>query len=291
MNIASVLARLGLVRRASRVALQWRLLALWLALLALPTALIAAPLWALLARHLDHSVHAARWAAAPDGVLVADMLSLIARQAPALGQAGVAGLLLTLALSPLLCGAIVSAARAPAPLGLVRLLQGGAHEYGRMARVLLWSVVPLGLAAGVSLGAFWLADHYAETAVLESQADWARRAAALLAFMAAGLALTSLDCARAQLAAFRQRRSAVRAWWHGCRMLVRHAGAVLGHYLGLTLAGLALAALVSALRLALPQAGLAWFVVGAVLAQLGVLALAWMRSARLLALIELARRS
>lgn len=290
MNTAGLCTPPGLARRAGRNALQWRLLLLWMAVLALPTALMAWPLWAALASHLDHSVHAARWAATPDGVFLVDVLGLMGRQMSSFTQAGAAALLLTLALSPLLCGAIVTAARAPAALSLVRMLQGGVHEYGRMGRVLLWSVVPLGLAAGLATGAFWWADHYAETAVLESHADWAQRAAMVVAALAGGLALASLDCARAQLAAFRQRRSAVLAWWHGCRMLVRQGRAVLGHYLGITLAGLALAAALSALRLALPQLGLAWFVLGVVLAQGAVLVLVWMRCARLLALIELARR-
>ncbi len=52
---------LTLTMRASRAALQWRLLLLWLGLLLIPTVVAVIPLWRTLSASLDQAVHAAAW--------------------------------------------------------------------------------------------------------------------------------------------------------------------------------------------------------------------------------------
>jgi hypothetical protein len=64
---------------------------------------------------------------------------------------------------------------------------------------------------------------------------------------------------------------------------------VLGLYFGITALGLGLAGLLAVARLNFPALGAGSFLGGLLLAQLAVLALAWMRCARLVGLMELAR--
>ena len=56
------------------------------------------------------------------------------------------GGVLMLLLSPWLAGAAVTASRTPERLGFGELVRGGIAEYGPMLRMLLWSVIPLGVA-------------------------------------------------------------------------------------------------------------------------------------------------
>lgn len=65
---------------AARAALQWRLLLLWLACLLLPAALAALPVWMLLARELDHSVHVPALARALDMIALTDLSTAVARE-------------------------------------------------------------------------------------------------------------------------------------------------------------------------------------------------------------------
>jgi hypothetical protein len=196
---------------------------------------------------------------------------------------------MTLLLSPLLTGAAITAARAPAPLGFAALAAGGVREYGRLLRMLLWAVVPLGLAAFLGAIATGAADDHAAQAVLESSANNAAMGAAIVAGVLLLLAHATLDAGRAVLALDRRRRSAVLAWCDGLGLLARRPLASFGLYLGVTAAGLGLAGLLAVARLNLPALGAGSFLGGLLLAQLAVLALAWMRCARLFGLMELAR--
>ena len=279
----------GVARHATQVALQWRLLLLWAAATLVPTALLAWPFWATLAGQLDRSLYAAQWAKQLDAMVVADLGSKLMENAAALSQAGLTALVLTLLLSPLLNGAIVAAARAKEPLKFVPLLQKGLQDYGRMARMLVWTLVLLGLAGAASSGLFHLAGDYADKAILESNATLASRAALIVTALVFLLVHLSVDAGRAQLAIYPGRTSAVKAWWRACKMVKARFWGTLGFYAGFTLAGGVLAVAITALRVALPQLGAFWFILGVVLAELAVLAIGWMRITRLVALVDLAQ--
>ncbi len=280
---------LTLTTRASRAALQWRLLLLWAGLLLIPAIIAVIPLWRTLSASLDQAIHAAALAQQLDLMTVADLAANASRNGAAIGQAAIAAIALTLLLSPLLSGLVVTAARAPAPPGFGALLTGAFSEYGRMLRMLLWSIVPLGVALAIGAGALKLADRHAAAAILETDADLARHLALLLAGVLFLLACATLDAGRAALAVDRRRTSAVKAWWRGLGMLRRRPLACLAIYLAITLLGLALYALLGVVRLNLAGPGPLAIVAGLLATQLAALVLAWMRSARLFALIGVKR--
>ena len=280
---------LTLTMRASRAALQWRLLLLWLGLLLIPTVVAIIPLWRTLSASLDQAVHAAALAHKLDLMTLADLIANTERNGAAISQAAIAGIILTLLLSPLLSGRVVTAARAPAPAGFGPLLTGAFSEYGRMLRMLLWSIVPLGVALAIGAGALKLADKHAAKAILEADADLARHLALLVTGLLFLLACATLDAGRAALAIDRRRTSAVKAWWRGLGMLRRRPLACLAIYLVITMLGLALYALLGVARLNLAAPGPLAIVAGLLVTQLAALVLAWMRSARLFALIDVKR--
>ncbi|WP_219117485.1 hypothetical protein [Janthinobacterium sp. UMAB-56] len=103
------------------------------------------------------------------------------------------------------------------------------------------------------------------------------------------LASATLDAGRAALAVDRRRTSAIKAWWRGLGMLRRRPLACLAIYLVITLLGLTLYALLGVARLKLAAPGPQASVAGLLVTQLAALVLAWMRSARLFALIDVKR--
>lgn len=282
-------SRFSLVPRAGRAALQWRLLLLWAGCLLAPAALLAFPMWRLLGASFDYSVHAAALAQEVDLSSLADVLGNYSRTGGVFPIAAAEALILTLLLSPLLSGMAMSAARADQPQGFGALVGGGLHEYPRMARMLLLAVIPLGLAAGLGAAAMAAANKYNDSALLQSHGDLARLLAMLVLSVLLVLAHATLDAGRATLALDRRRRSAARAWWDGCKLLIRRPLAALGAYLPITLAGLVLAALLSLARIHLAPVSTASLIGAFLLTQLIVMALAWMRTARLFAMVELAR--
>jgi hypothetical protein len=277
------------LRRAATLALQWRLLLLFTAAVLAPAALLAWPFWHVLSAQLDHSLYAAQWAQQLDGIAIPDLMSKLTENGDMISQAGITAAVLTLLLSPLLTGAVVAAARADQPLGFAKLLQGGVREYGRMGRMLLWTGVLLGVASAVGGAGMKMAEKYAEKAILEADATLAQRAAMLAMALLVLLVLVTTDAGRAQLAVFKLRTSAIKAWWRGCKLLKSRPLALLGYYLAITVVGLGAALAVTALRILLPQLGAFWFILGVLLAELAVALMAWMRIARLLALIDLSR--
>jgi hypothetical protein len=275
--------------RAARAALQWRLLLLWAVLLLLPTLAVALPMWQLLGAGLDHSVHSAALAARLDGVALADLMLARARYGAALGNGALVALALTLLLSPLLSGMSITAARSARAPGFRALVAGGAQEYPRLLRMLVWAVIPLGLAGAAANMAIEAAQRHADAAILPADAD----RAGMLAMIAAGLlvllAQATLDAGRATLARDQRRKSAVVAWFAGWKLLARRPLATLGVYLLITVAGLAVAALLALARAHLPPLGAGGFAGALALTQLAVASVAWLRSARLFAMMEAAR--
>lgn len=274
--------------RGLRGALQWRLLLLW-ALATLVCALIGAlPAWGWLGTLFGHSVHATAVAGGEAPALVLEALTQ--RDAPTslLGASSMGAGLLMLVLSPLLVGATVSAIRARTRLGFGDLLRGGIGEYGPMLRMLLWSAVPLGiaLAAGSGILAANAAAH--KQAVVAAELDAGRYAAMAVGGVLFVLAHASLEAGRGWLAADGRLRSALKAWWRGVKLLRRRPLAVLGVYLGTTLAGLLLVALLLLARPYLGDGGMPALLLGLLLSSAVAAALAWSRIARLSGMAALA---
>lgn len=277
--------RAGMLQ-AIRPALQWRLMLLWLLALLLPTLVAALPLWTMLGAAFDRTVGAPALARRLDLVAIADVVGLHSQHASALSAGGLVALAMTLLLSPLLTGAAITAARAPAPLGFAALAAGGVREYGRLLRMLVWALVPLGVAGVLGGMVATLAEQ--PGAVLESSVERAALAAALVAGLLVLLAHATLDAGRAVLALDRRRSSAVLAWADGVGLLARRPLAGFGLYFGISALGLGLAGALAVARLNVPALGAGSFLGGLLLTQLAVLALAWMRCARLFALMALA---
>jgi hypothetical protein len=275
--------------RAARAALQWRLLLLWVVLLLLPTLAAALPMWQLLSAGLDQSVHSAALAAQLDGVALADLALALTRSGAALGNGAIVALALTLLLSPLLSGMSITAARLVQAPGFRVLVAGGLQEYPRLLRMLVWAVVPLGLAAAAANMAVKAAQRHADAAILSADADRAEMLAMIAAGLLVLLAQATLDAGRATLARDQRRKSAVVAWFAGWKLLARRPLSTLGVYLAITVAGLALVALLAVARLNLPPLGVGGFAAALVLTQLAVAAVAWLRSARLFAMMAAAR--
>ncbi|MES2901093.1 MAG: hypothetical protein V4723_15295 [Pseudomonadota bacterium] len=274
--------------RAARSALQWRLLLLWVLAMLIPTAILTLPVWQLLSANLDYSVHADAIARQLDATVFADLMAAHGKSSAAFTSFMWMALAATLLLSPLLSGMTVTAARARDRLGMGALMSGALAEYPRMLRMLLWAVVPLGLAVALGSMAIDAADDKALAALTAADADLPGTLAMLLMALLLALANASLDAGRATLAVDRRRSSALKAWWQGCTLLLRRPLAGLGVYIVISAAGLALAAALSAGRLNVAGAGAGGLIAALALTVLTVLVIGWMRSARLFAMVELA---
>jgi hypothetical protein len=280
---------LPVLRQAVGSALQWRLLLLWIVVAAIPTAVLALPFIATVAAQLDYSVHAAEWAQTVNLVMVADLMEKLAAGDGAVGGTALTAVIGLLAGIPFLNAMFVGAARSDSPLRLRALLDAGLAGYGPMLRLMLVSVLPLGIALALS-GLLMKAVHkYVEHAILESDAQaatWAASAIAALLFVYAHAGITA---ARARLAFEPNKRSAVKAWWRGAKLVFFHPVRSLGLYLAITLvAGLVLT-LLTLLRVELPTGSVWGFLLGAVVVQAIVAVIGWMHYARLFALLGMMR--
>lgn len=272
---------------ALAAALQWRLLLLWLLCTLLPAALATLPLWTTLQATFGHSVHAGDIAAGRNVGLLLHGLGLLGEHgggAIAIGTLAASALMLLL--SPFLTGMVVASLRAGRRLGFGELVGGGCAEYWRMLRMLLWSVLPLGVALAIGGAAFAIASHATDAAILPSEVTRASRIALAVAVVAFVLLHASVEAGRGWLGADAGLRSVVRAWWRGLR--TRRPLATLGIYLGATVPALLLALLFAWLRVRLDGVGGAAFAAGFLLTQAIALALAWGRIARLYGLAGLA---
>ena len=277
------------VPRAARAALQWRLLLLWVLWMLIPTAILGLTIWQMLSTQLDYSVHAAEMAKQLDMTVFADLMAAHGKNAAGFSSAGMLALVATLLISPLLSGMAASAARATETLGFRALTAGGLAEYPRMLRMLVWSIIPLGIAAALGGMAMDASAEYGAGAILKSSADLADYAALAVTLLLRALAHATLDAGRAELAIARRRTSAVKAWWSGCKLLAKRPLATFGVYFLISAVGLALAAALVVGRINVSGASLAGFLAALLLVQLTVAVLGWMRSARLFAMVELAR--
>jgi hypothetical protein len=274
---------------ALKNALQWRLLLLFTAGIVLPTTMASVPVWRLLAQVLDDSPRAHDIAARFDVLAAEDVIAAFERSRSPVG--GAAGLALVFAwlVWPLLAGMTLAAVRAH-HAGFVALLQGAFAWYGRMFRMALVSLVPLAAVDVVGIVAFKAASRYAGRVVLESQASSAWRGAWIGTLIFFVLVHATVEAGRAEIGVDGELRSAWRAWVRGVRLTFRRPFAVLGYYLGATLASWLVAAALLVARLRVTGAGLGGFLLAFALTQLAVAAIGWGRASRLFSLIGLAER-
>lgn len=272
-----------------RDALQWRLLLLWVLGLLLPTAIVALPLWDALAAQFDHNLHVGQLASGFDAMAISGATSNIGESGAWFGGIGFAASMLVVLLTPWLSGMVVASIRTGYPLGFTGLVGGGLREYGRMLRTLLWSLLPLGAAFVLGSIAVAVADKLTEDAILAADADRATDIALFVMAVLLLLAHASVEAGRGMIAANPARRSVVRAWGRGVILLLRRPLAVLLVYLGTALVGYGLAFVLGLLRI--QASGGDWLVVmlGLLVTQLLVAAIAYGRSARLYAMADLAR--
>lgn len=271
-------------------AFQWRMLVVWTAALLIPTLVATLPMWQALSARLDHSVRSAEIAQRFDLATMIEVSAPITKYSgDAIAGAGIASFLLALLIAPWLTGMAVASIRAGQALRFGTMLQMGLREYGRMLRMLLWAVIPLGVAMGLSGVVSKWAEKQANTAILESGADNARLIATIVLAVLFVLAHATIEAGRAAIAADPSRRSVVKAWWRGVLLLVRRPFAVLVVYLGTSLAGYGLAVAFGFARTQVGAANTGGLIAGVLLVQLVVASIAFGRIARLYGLASLVR--
>ncbi len=270
-------------------ALQWRLLLLWALFLLLPTLVMALPVWSWLSGKFDHALHADAIASGFNAIAMGDALSQLDQVGGLLTVVGIIGTVIAVLLAPWLTGMTVASIRAGHRLGFAALLQQGLGEYGRMLRMSIWALLPLGLAIALGTMAMKLADKQTEQAILQSEVDTAGYVAMAVLVLLFVLAHASIEAGRGVLGANPALRSVLRAWWRGFRLLLRRPLATLIVYLGTAVLGYGLALGFVALRVQTSAASWLGLAAGLLLTQLIVAALAWGRNARLYAMADLAR--
>ena len=280
---------LGAVLRAPFAALQWRLLLLWMLLLLLPAAVAALPLLQSLSGLLDHSTHASAWARQFDLMMFGDVAQALGQQHATLHGAVMASLLLVLLLLPWLNGMVIASGRAGRALSFGALLQGGLAEYGRMFRLMLWSLPIYALAAYLAQLGFDRADDHADLAVLESKAIAAQHLAWWFAGIAVVIAQLWVEAARANFIADSGLRAATVAMSRGLAQLLRRPFSTLLAYLLISALGFAITLALGLTRAHTLAVGTQGLLLAFVLTQLVVVTLGWMRIARVFALADVAR--
>jgi hypothetical protein len=280
----------GMLGTASRAALQWRVLLLWVLVSWLPTVLLALPIWSSLAAQLDNSLHSAEWAHHADLVMIHDLVGQsLKSNADALTGSGIAAAVVLVALIPLLNGMLVTASRSGQPLGFGALLQGALREYGRMLRLMAWALIPLGIGVGLGALSLYGVRKYAHGAILETQVLTLTRAAYALTAVLCAAALVTVDAGRARLAFDPLRRSAVKAWWRGLRLTIAQPLRTLGLFVCITLIATLATGVLALLRVELNGAKLLGFLAGLLIVQIIVAVTGWMHFARLLAMLAVTK--
>ena len=269
-------------------AAQWRLLLLWLLATLVPTLLIALPLGTSLQAQFGHSLYAADIAAGRDLPLLIQGFIKMAEQLGWLPVNFALAALAMLLLSPWLGGMVVASLRAGRRLGFGDLVRGGVTEYGRLLRMLLWSVIPLGIAIAIGAGVMGAMHKSTEQAILASEVQDAARIGWIVAVVVFVLAHATVEAGRGWFGADAGLRSAIKAWWRGLKLLLRRPLATLGAYVCTTVVGAVLALAFAWLRVRADGAGGSEVALAFVLGQGIALALAWGRIARLYALADLA---
>ncbi|MCB1559788.1 MAG: hypothetical protein KDI75_01615 [Xanthomonadales bacterium] len=281
MNLSRKSGMLAATGHGIRGAFSWRLILLWILFLAIPTLLVAMPQWRLLMPMIGYSVDADSWASTFNVPAIGDLIMAIGRRNGSPVPGSGTALLLTLLLSPLLTGMLVTQIRQGGGLGFRELIQGGIAEYGRLFRLLLVSIIPMGIAFGIAAAGMSAAGDAADEAIYAADADFAKNLAMIFGGIVLLLAHSTVEAGRAYLAMDGRLRSAFRAWWRGLKLLLRRPVATLGVYLLTTIISLLAALLFITLRVNVSAAGIGGFVLAMLLTQLIVASLVWGRIARL----------
>lgn len=280
----------GAFPRALAAALQWKLLLLWFLFTLIPALMVARPLQAMLADLLDHSVHAAAWGQSFHGMAMTDVIINLARHGSAAVNVTMGvGLILTVLLSPLLTGMSVTAVRSAHRSGFGELMHGGLHEYWRLFRFMIWAYVLLAIAFALGGVATHQATEHAKDAILESQADLGKHLATALLVALLVIAQSMIEAGRGRIVAEPGQHSATRAFFAGIMTLFRRPLVTLGMYIGVSAIGFVLVFFLSMWRVRLVAASWGGFAVALLATLLIVIAMAWMRTARLAALAAVAQ--
>lgn len=284
----------GTLFAALGAALQWRILLWWLLALALPTAVVALPLFRGLLAQFGDSPAAAAIARGGQLPLLIDGLMDMGDIAPMLSTAALLSALLALLLSPWLTGMVVASIRAGRRLGMGELLRGGAGEYWPMVRMLVWSLIVFAIASFLASLVGDPLGKRADAAILASDAERMAGIANAVGVVLFAFAHMTVEAARGWLAADPVRRSVLRAWGHGVTLVVRRPFASIVLYAGIALIVYGLALLFGWLRLRLAVTGgdgatPLGFLLGLLLSQAVVAMIAWARVARLYGFASLAR--
>src|SRR5690606_5680045 len=189
---------------------------------------------------------------------------------------------------PWLTGRVVASMRAGRRLGFGELIRGGLAEYGRLLRMMLWSLIPLGIALAVGGGILGALKDGSEGAIVAADVESATRTGMIVLALLFVLAHATVEAGRGWLGADLALRSVIKAWWRGLMLLLRRPLATLLVYLVASLAGYGLALLFAGLRLEGDGAGGSAALLGFLAAQGIVAMLAFGRIARLYGLGALA---
>lgn len=278
----------GAVLRAAVAAMQWRLLLLWVLLLLIPTAIVSLPFWRALSGAIDHSMHVQAWATRFSASMFGDAMSAIHAKGWLDGLALLA-LVFTVLMSPFLNGMVVGSGRAARVLGFRHLLQCGIVEYGRMFRLMLWSIVPYVSVLFLIGAAMQKARDIGRQAVFQADADKASHIVMFVAVVLFVMAQALVESGRAAFIVDTGLRSATRALGRGIMQLLRRPFSTLLSYLLISIIGYAIALALGIGRINTPALGVVGLVLAIALAQLIVLVIGWVRVARLYALAEVGR--
>ena len=269
--------------------LRWRLLLLWVLVTSISTACLALPIGQLLAQQLDHSIHAAEWAQRIRVLMIFDLGTALQSDLPAIsGSAEMAALLLFI-LIPFLNGAFVASAQAAAPIRLGELIREALRQYGPMFRMMFMALLPLAIAGVVEWATMKGVKHYGDHAILASDVNHLKWAAIAVSAIVFAWANASLDAARASLALNPGKRSAIKAWWRGLKLVVRHPLRSLVMYVVITALAAVVLAVLGKLRLQMSATTLWGFLFALLVTQVLVAVTAWMHFARQFAMLELSR--
>jgi hypothetical protein len=239
------------------------------------------PLWSGLQSQFAYSPKVAAIASMRDLPLLIEGLRGMSGQVAGITLGSAVAVAMSLLLSPWLTGMVVASIREQGSVGMGELAHGGLSEYGRMFRMLLWSIIPMGIAIAVGAAIFAVLHKQAEAAILASEAERASNIGMGVLAVLAFFAHATVEAGRGWLAADMGSRSVVRAWWRGLKLVLRRPLASLGVYLGTTVAGFGLALCFAWLRTKVGGPGIGGFVLGLIVIQLLVAMLAYARVARL----------
>ena len=263
-------------------AAQWRVLLLWLLVLVALACFGIGPLSSALSSVLDQHPDAAAMAHGATVSQIGDLITMVSKSNGGEIAAGFkSAIVMALLLSPWLTGLASHSIHAGKKPGLASLFTGAFREYPRQLGLSLWSLLPLAIGFAVFGGLSHWAEQHAETATLETSANFVSKLALIAGGITLLLAHASIEAARGFFAVRPDTANPVKAWWRGVKLLCRRPVAVLLAWLLTTLLGLALALLFAWLRQFADGAGLGGFLLAMLLGCGIAAALAIGRIARL----------